>query len=256
MINLELLNLNKRIDISIYVENFYLKNKKPIIKQFRSLIKAAKFVLSRTYGPSVLDSIEKEAHIEFESLLSKLPYVGGNNGPFTSFMIQSAETIALYRATRPLNLSNREIGKLIYEIAEKVAKSIPAIKKWFYRKAVFSEKMKNSWKEWLKKSQKREYPENWVGEFIDGDGKMFDYGFNFTECGWIKLIKNEGVENIAPFACLCDFARMKAIGVGFKRTKTIANGAELCDFRFVKNYQTPRGWPPENLEECKNSIKL
>lgn len=228
-----------------------MKNKNSIFKQFISLMKAAKSVLSQTYNPSILDSIEENACIEFESLLSKLPYVGGDKGPFTSFMIQSAETIALYRATRLLKLSNREIGKLIYEIADKFAKSIPSIKKWLYRRAVFSEKMKNSWKIWLKESQKREYPENWVGEFIDGDGKMFDYGFNFTECGWIKLIKNEGVEDIAPYACLCDYARMKAIGVGFKRTKTIANGANLCDFRFIKNYKTPRGWPPESLEESK-----
>ncbi|MFX1233116.1 MAG: L-2-amino-thiazoline-4-carboxylic acid hydrolase [Promethearchaeota archaeon] len=243
--------MNNEIDSSIYSENFYLKNKKKIFKEFNLLIKTAKTVLSSKNSELILDSIEKEAQIEFENLLSRLPYVGGNRSPFTSFMIQSAETIALYKASKSLNLSRREIGELIYDIAENSAQSIPSLKKWLFRKAVFSKKMKNSWREWLKESQKREYPENWVGDFIDGEGKMFDYGFNFTECGWIKLIKNEGAEDIAPYACLCDFARMKAIGVGFKRTKTIANGAEICDFRFVKNFPTSSGWPPEALEESK-----
>jgi hypothetical protein len=248
-------NLNKEIDNYIYIESYYMKNKKEIFKQFKSLVKTAKIVLSPNYDESILDSIENDAHIKFESLLSRLPYVGGDKAPFTSFMIQSAETIALYKASKSLNLSKREIGKLIYEIAESSAQSIPSIKKWLYRKGVFSKKMKESWREWLKESKKREYPESWVGDFIEGDGKTFDYGINFTECGWIKLIQNEGAEDIAPYACLCDYARMKAVGVGFKRTKTIANGAELCDFRFVRNYQTPRGWPLEDLEENKNTSK-
>ena len=84
------------------------------------------------------------------------------------------------------------------------------------------------------------------------DGKSFEYGFNFTECGWLKLIEKEGIKDSAPYACLCDYARMRAIGIGFKRTKTIAAGAEICDFRFIKNYETPKGWPPEDLEENKD----
>jgi hypothetical protein len=230
-------------------KRYYVKNKNMIMKQFNSLIKAAEKVVLPIYSEADVHRIKREARIELENLLSRLPYVGGDKAPFTSLMIQSAETIALYKATKSLNLAEREIGKMIYEIAESYAQSISSIKKRFYRKAIFSRKMKNYWKEWLKVSQKREYPENWVGEFIEGDKKNFDYGINFIECGWLKLIQNEGAEEIAPYACLCDYARMKAIGVGFKRTKTIAAGAEICDFRFIRNYQTQRGWPPENLEE-------
>lgn len=221
------------------------------MKQFNSLIKAAERVVLPIYSEADVHRIQKEARIELENLLSRLPYVGGDKAPFTSLMIQSAETIALYKATKSLNLAEREIGKMIYEIAESYTQSISSVKKWFYRKAIFSKKMKNYWREWLKESQKREYPENWAGDFIEGDGKPFDYGINFNECGWMKLIHNEGAEEIAPYACLCDYARMRAVGVGFKRTKTIATGAEVCDFRFFRDYHTPRGWPPENLEESK-----
>ncbi len=48
---------------------------------------------------------------------------------------------------------------------------------------------------------------------------------------------------------------MRALGIGFKRTKTLATGANMCDFRFIKGYQTAKGWPPENLEEFKNIDK-
>jgi len=234
-------------------KRYYVKNKEQIMQQFNSLIKAAEKLVLPIYSESDVHQIEKKARIELDSILSRLPYVGGDKSPFPSLMIQSAETIALYNATKSLNLSKREIGKMIYEIAESYAQSFSSVKKWFYRRAIFSKKMKNYWREWLKESQKRKYPENWVGEFIEGDDKTFDYGFNFTECGWLKLIQNEGAEEISPYACLCDYARMQALGIGFKRTKTIVAGAEFCDFRFIRNYQTQRGWPPENLEEYKNS---
>jgi len=245
--------LDNEIDKFDNNKEYYIKNKDRIMKQFNSLTKAAEKVTLPIYGELDNHRIENKARIELESLLSRLPYVGGDKAPFTSLMIQSAETIALYKATKSLNLSEREIGKLIYEIAESYAQSISSFKKWFYRRAIFSKKMKNYWREWLKESQKQKYPENWVGEFIEGDNKNFDYGFNFIECGWLKLIKNEGAEEIAPYACLCDYARMQVMGIGFKRTKTIAVGADICDFRFIKNYQTQRGWPPENLEENKTS---
>ena len=232
-------------------KRYYIKNKEKIIKQVTSLIKAAKKEVLPIYGELDVDLIETQSRIELENMLSRLPYVGGDKAPFTPLMIQSALTIALYKVIKPLNWSDRDIGKLIYEIAESHAQSISSIKKRLYRKAIFSKKMKNYWREWFKESQKREYPENWVGNFIEGDGKDFDYGFDFIECGWLKLIQNEGAEDIAPYACLCDYARMQAFGIGFKRTKTIAAGAETCDFRFIRNYQTQRGWPPENLEENK-----
>ena len=232
-------------------KGYYVKNKKKIIKQFNSLVKVAKEIVSPNYKSVLVEDITKQAYNELENLLSRLPYVGGDKSPFTSLMIQSAETLAFYRSCKSLGLSEREMGRLIYEIAENYAQSISSLKKWLYRKAIFSKKMKNYWRNWLIESQKHLYPENWVGDFVEGDGKSSNYGFNFTECGWLKLVDKEGAGDVAPYACLCDYARMRALGIGFKRTKTIAAGANLCDFRFIKDYQTPRGWPPEDLEENK-----
>ncbi|MFX0023531.1 MAG: L-2-amino-thiazoline-4-carboxylic acid hydrolase [Candidatus Hermodarchaeota archaeon] len=232
---------------------YYIRNKNKIMKQFNKFIKVAKKVVLPSNSALDIHSIGEQARNELESILSRLPYVGGDDSPFTPLMIQSAETIALFKATKKLTLSEREIGKIIYDIAESYAKSIPSIKKWFFRKAIFSVKMKNYWKEWLNESQKNKYPENWVGEYVEGLNEEFDWGFNFTECGWLKLIKKEDAEVIAPYACLCDYARMRELGVGFKRTKTLAAGARICDFRFIRNYPTQTGWPPENLEEYRGS---
>ncbi len=246
-------NLNKEsIKIEIN-EEYYLKNKKKIIKQFNSLVKVTKNIVSPNFNTKVVENITKQAYIELETLLSRLPYVGGDKSPFTSLMIQSAETLAFYKACKSLDLSDRELGKLIYKIVENYTQSISSFKKWLFRKKVFSNKMKKYWENWMEESQKNRFPENWVGNFVKGDSNSFDYGFNFTECGWLKLVEKENVVEVAPYACLCDYARMRALGIGFKRTKTIAAGADMCDFRFIKGYQTLKGWPPEDLEENKGN---
>jgi len=242
-------NRNEKIGDNL---GYYIHNKKKIIKEFNSIANLAKEIVTAKYSTFNVEDITKQAYTELEDLLIKLPYVGGKKSPFTPLMIQSAMTAALCKACKSLPLSPYQIGELIYEIAETSAQSISSFKKFFYRKALFSKKMKNNWKYWMKESQKGNYLENWVGVFIEGDGEPFDYGFNFTECGWLKLVEKEGITDFAPYVCLCDYARMRAIGIGFRRTKNLAAGAELCDFRFFKNYDTPKGWPPEDLEESKD----
>lgn len=243
-------NLHKENNLELN-KGYYLKSKKKIFKQFDNLVEIAKEIISSNYDSVVIEDITKQVYNELKNLLSTLPYVGGDKSPYTPLMIQSAETIAFYKACKSLGLSEREMGQLIYQIAEKYTESIPSLKKWLYRKAIFSKKMKKYWRSWLTESQKNLYPENWVGDFVDGDGKSFSYGFNFTECGFLKLADKENTRSIARFVCLCDYARMRVLSIGFKRTKTLASGAEMCDFRFIKHYQTPKGWPPEDLEEYK-----
>jgi hypothetical protein len=56
-------------------------------------------------------------------------------------------------------------------------------------------------------------------------------------------------ERFVPFFCLADFSEANILGFGFSRTQTLGFGANMCDHRYVKNYKTPRGWPPDDLPE-------
>ena len=53
--------------------------------------------------------------------------------------------------------------------------------------------------------------------------------------------------------CLSDYVVSKAFNRGLVRYKTIAEGAEKCDFRFKKGRETivyplNKGWPPLFLD--------
>jgi hypothetical protein len=56
-----------------------------------------------------------------------------------------------------------------------------------------------------------------------------------------------------PIVSIADFVRAREYGYGLKRTQTIGNGAPICDFRYVKDGNTQRAWPPDNLEEFKRN---
>ncbi|MCP4197812.1 MAG: L-2-amino-thiazoline-4-carboxylic acid hydrolase [Proteobacteria bacterium] len=82
--------------------------------------------------------------------------------------------------------------------------------------------------------QKREYPGNWVQEFIVGDGEAFDLGFDYSECGIVKFMDAQNAPELAPHLCQTDFAALEAMGLHLERTETIASGCERCNFRISK----------------------
>jgi len=108
----------------------------------------------------------------------------------------------------------------------------------------------------LKKSMMklRKYSDDWVGDYIEGDGKTFDWGFNFHECGIHKVCKRLDAERFVPFFCLSDFSEANILGFGFSRAQTLGFGASMCDHRYVKNYKTSKGWPPDDLPEFNKNI--
>lgn len=79
---------------------------------------------------------------------------------------------------------------------------------------------------------------------VEGDGQTFDWGADYIECGIVKFIHSQGADELTPWLCRVDYATFGALGIGFKRTMTLAEGYEKCDFRFKKGFETPSGWPP------------
>ncbi len=105
-------------------------------------------------------------------------------------------------------------------------------------------------------TQKKLYPDDWVMDFIEGDGKNFVWGWDIHECGVQKAYKKLGEEKYLPFICLGDYYEAEGLGFGFNRDQTLGFGAPLCTHRFVKDYKTPRAWPPDDLKEFNANFFL
>jgi hypothetical protein len=87
-------------------------------------------------------------------------------------------------------------------------------------------------------SHQRKYTYDYVFNFIEGDGKAFDYGVDYLECASCKFLTKQGAPELAPYLCPVDILYSDALGWGLMRTTTLAEGADRCDFRFKRGGST------------------
>lgn len=234
--------------------DYYIKQKPKLMEQFDKFLRITKDILIKKYSDSKAEELINQMRDEYERIIPEIPYIGGKKNLYTSMLVEGVATLPIILILEKEGLSYREIGEIIYnffEIASNIRKR--KLEKIGQDPAdqYFNKNTINFIKIITKKSQKRQYPDDWVWEFVEGEGKPFDYGFNVPECGIHKVFKRLGVEKYVPFICLADFATANVYGFGFTRTQTLGNGAPICDHRFIKNGTTPRAWPPDNLEEYK-----
>jgi hypothetical protein len=233
------------------IGNEYYKGLMPRIKDdfgSFSVVFNDKFCLR--FGKTKTQNILDEIKVRIELLIPELPYIGGKKNNFYSeALISSAFYLPMFLVLEREGYSIRDLARVRLEILEFMSKSLSPRERNPDSSSFFSKDRDEVRKQNAKKSQLRRYPEDWVFEFVEGNDHDFDFGVDYIECGIFKYYEKLGVERFAPICCLCDYPNFHRLGIGFKRTQTIACGASSCDFRFIRDYDTPKGWPPESLEE-------
>jgi len=166
--------------------------------------------------------------------------------------VSSAMALAYIRTIETRGLSTDTIGIVLNEVYSDVFKSLPGLVKELLKWSAFSSFRLHKLKAFAATSQLREYPDNCVLEYIEGDGKDFDFGCNYTECAIWKFYRKMGEEKYLPYLCATDRMESSALRTGLQRSKTINYGADYCDFRYKKNGHSIPGLPLEDLPEYQN----
>jgi len=209
-------------------------------------------VLGTHFGQSRARMLVQDIRREYEALTPEMPTIGGEENMFTEWLTYGVYYLAVHRVLTSQDQSIEQVGHIIYETYEVMA-DYPA---WMLR-LVGSLKYDEGYVKQLKgaaaASQERRYPGDWVCTFVEGDGETFDYGLDITECGICKFYHAQGADELAPYMCLSDYAVSCAFDRGLVRYKTIAEGAEVCDFRYKQGRETfvyplRDGWPPKFME--------
>ena len=86
---------------------------------------------------------------------------------------------------------------------------------------------------WEKETHQRRYENDWVVDVL-GPSDDYDLGYDYTECGALKLCRDEGCPELAGYLCRLDFLLSSQIGLELRRTGTLADGSSRCDFRFSR----------------------
>ncbi len=231
--------------------NYYFKHKKKLIKDFKGLIKKNKIVLERFYNDKTVEDIINKTVKNYSGLIPEIPYVGGKENHLTEMLISSVQALSMIITLKDLGESKGKIGEIIYRIAENRIRSVNPVLLFFIRIMFFSKTRLKKMKNASLKSQDKKYSENWVYKTTIGKDTDFTFTNTYSECGIYKFYKKMGYEEYVPYLCLTDYALFKGLKVRLERSKTIGNGDEICNFKFIRNGKPVEGWPPEKLKEFK-----
>ncbi len=216
---------------------YYIKRKRKYLKDFNRIVKSAHGVLEAHFDPDQIPALLAETRTEFENLILHLPYIGGKK-PFTDFLVFTAMTLALYRTSTANGKTLEQFAVFLYQLEKAYLESTPRFLLRMFSPRNFSSRYKRKLQERAIDSQLKRYPDDYVFAFVEGDGINFDYGVDYLECGTCKFLENQGASELAPYICPVDILYSEILGWGLTRTQTIAEGADICDFRFKEGGST------------------
>lgn len=235
--------------------DYYISRKDAVLEDYDQATGAIYAgLLSAYYGEKPANTMIKEIRNEFESLILKMPYVGGDNNIYSGMFFMAVPHLALYKILKAHGKPLVEIGKIVYLTLEIFFDKYPPTYMMFAdmdQKELYT-MQKNAALE----SQKRQYPGDWVFDICkpSTDGE-YDFGYDEYECGMLKFFEAQGGKEIMPYVCLADFVMSRACGTGLVRNTTLAEGGDRCDFKYKYGRPVTQGWPPMFLKTEDFKIK-
>ncbi len=236
------------------IEDYYIKRKPKLMAQFEKYLPITNDILSKKIEGYKKEELNIKMREEFEALIPKIPYIGGTKSSYTTLLVECVKILAIYRVLEKEDVSFLDIGEFsyeFYEIIHKIKKRRLEKVGQNYAEQIFEDTHVNYLKNISDYSQKMQYEDDYIMEFVEGDGINFDYGFKITQCPIQKFYEKVGSEKFMPFVCLGDFAEANVCGYGFTRTQTLGNRDPICDHRYIKNGTTEKAWPPDNIKGWK-----
>jgi len=215
---------------------YYIARKKRFLLEFDLVAKSARSVIDGYFGENAR-RLTAEARREFEVLIPQFPYIGGKQ-PHTEFIAFTGMLLAVYRVNKAHGKTAEQTGEMVFEMGRAFLNSFPTFLLGLFMPLNFSRRYLDLIRKGAIESRQRKYPEGNVIDFVEGDGKNFDYGVDYLECASCKFLTKQGAPEIAPYLCPVDILFSEALGWGLTRTTTLAEGAEVCDFRFRRGRPT------------------
>ena len=217
-----------------------------LLRNYDRAARAATPFLVDRYGEGSAAAFVSEGRSELIDLFPRVPYLKGHTPALNVFMGYGALEIAFYKAMKKRGYEPGEAWEVCHHAIAERLKAVPRFVRWLLLKLMYSR--------WVRKRAARIAlltQKNPIGSFafnyVEGDGgdadgdadaKNFDWGVDYTGCSILKMARDEGVPEFAPYICLSDIALSDALGWGLIRTETLAQGFDRCDFRFKKGGAT------------------
>jgi hypothetical protein len=217
--------------MSTVTNNYYVTHRESLLADFDSIFSYALFPMSELCSTDDAREIVAETRRGFEALIPDIPYIGGRDNAMTDNLVMSAWFLAFFRAMEARGYRPAETYEVIYEVVEQWLKRRPPSFVQMMGALRLSPLYVDSLKHHAERSQRREFPGDWVYVYIEGDGAHFDYGLDYLECGICKFYRDQNAASLIPYMCALDYPMTRAYGLDLKRTTTLGGGGQKCDFK-------------------------
>ena len=232
-------------EVNVQTEtNYYQLNHDRFMEWFREQADQALAYLSKKMSIDAARKICADAREEFEKQLPNLPNIGGDQGIGTRWMLLAALWVSFFRPLKAKGTKVSDIGRTMYDLYEAQLEATP--REEFLK--IGAERFSEAYIAEMKTRSKTStplYEKDFVLTYVDGQGEDFDYGFDVQFCPCADYFKEQEAEELAPYFCLVDIPENKRMGTGLVRTKTLAKGDDLCNFRFKKGRKMLQDWDSE-----------
>ena len=219
-----------------------------LVGKFDRFLERSGDVLVGRYGGETAAVMRGEMLDEYRRLIPDVPYIGGRRNIYSDALALAPRALAMYRVVVRHGGSLEDSGELLHRMFKAQMERIPRVLRHWVGRQRFGRLRRRKVERAARRSQARRYPGDWVFERIDGDGETFDFGIDITECGIVKFLHAQEADELCPYGCDLDYVMFEAMGIGLRRTKTLAWGCDRCDFRLSKHGVTSATWPPEFVE--------
>lgn len=191
-------------------------------------------IISKLLGSENYNRFCEAALREYDNFASQIPTLE-DNGNKNNFFEYGPFMLSTYRALLgEFSIDQNKALDILRQITnfkvQKTVENMPANLKAVYSGVATSDSIRDLT---LKIMTYEDEKYGWATVFPKSDAYM---AIDFTKCGLTEWLKEQGVPEITPIACDSDVILFGTMtGLTFQRSKTIAKGDEICDFRFVKN---------------------
>ncbi len=220
-----------------------------LVGTFDRMLKRSGDLLSDRFGEETAAEMRGEMLDEYRRLIPEIPNIGGRRNIYSGDLSFSVWALAIYRVVTRHGGTLEDTGELMHQMVRAQIERVPQVVRSLLKRYRFSGLRWRQLVRAARRSQARQYPGDWVFEFVEGDGETFDFGIDMTECGIVKFLNAQGADELTPYGCDLDYVTAEAMGVGLRRTKTLESGCDRCDFRLSKEGATPAPWPPKFVEQ-------
>jgi L-2-amino-thiazoline-4-carboxylic acid hydrolase len=217
------------------IHPFYQQHRGAMEAAMRHRLDLAEAMLSERAHLGDIDRIRQEVMDEFEIVLTQMPYVGGTASRMSDFFMRLTGFMAISRVLRRHGVSLPVIGEIERKIYKAQLLTEPEAERLAAGRQFMSPENQTLLREQAATSHRQEFSEDFVYDFVEpGPDDSFEFGINYTACGFCKFAARHGDKEILPNICGLDIDAYATRGIHLERTQTLAGGASHCNFRFSR----------------------